>query len=75
MPAPAAGITFDIATANGSATSASGDYVARALTNQTIPAGQTSYSFDVTVNGDTLVEANENFFVNLSNVLSQRFHR
>jgi len=67
MPAPAAGITFDIATANGSATSASGDYIARALTNQTIPAGQTSYSFDVTVNGDTLVEANENFFVNLSN--------
>jgi len=68
MPAPAAGITFDIATANGSATSASGDYIARTLTNQSIPAGQTSYSFDVTVNGDTLVEANENFFVNISNV-------
>jgi uncharacterized repeat protein (TIGR01451 family) len=68
LPAPAGGITFDIATANGSATSAGGDYLARVLTHQTIPAGQTSYSFDVTVNGDTLVEADENFFVNLSNV-------
>jgi hypothetical protein len=68
MPAPAEGITFDITTANGTATSASGDYVARGLTNQIIPAGQTSYSFDVTVNGDTLVEADENFFVNISNV-------
>lgn len=68
QPAAAGGVTFDIATANGTATSASGDYVARSLTNQTIPAGQNSYSFDVTVNGDTLVEANENFFVNLYNV-------
>ena len=68
MPAPAAGITFDIATANGTATTARGDYVARSLASQTIPAGRSSYSFDVTVNGDTLVEANENFFVNISNV-------
>lgn len=66
--APAGGITFDIATADGTATAASGDYVARALTGQTIPAGQSSYSFDVTVNGDTLVELNETFFVNLTNV-------
>lgn len=68
MPAPAGGISFDIATANGTATAAGGDYVARSLTNQTIPAGQSSYGFDVTVNGDQLVEANENFFVNVSNV-------
>lgn len=68
MPAPAGGITFDIATANGTATATGGDYVARSLTNQTIPAGQSSYSFDVTVNGDQLVEANENLFVNVSNV-------
>jgi Calx-beta domain/Lamin Tail Domain/WD40-like Beta Propeller Repeat len=66
MPAPAPGITFDIATANGTA-QAGTDYVARSLTSQTIPAGQTSYTFDVTVNGDTLVEPNETFLVNISN--------
>jgi hypothetical protein len=68
VAAGAGGIMFDIATADGTATAASGDYVARALTGQTIPAGQSSYSFDVTVNGDTLVEPNETFFVNLTNV-------
>jgi len=67
LPAPSGGITFDIATGNGSAASNS-DYVARSLTSQTIAAGQTSYTFDVTVNGDTLVEPNETFFINLSNV-------
>lgn len=67
LPAPAGGITFDIATQDGSATSASGDYVARTLASQTITAGNTTYTFDVTVNGDTIVELDENFFVNLSN--------
>jgi uncharacterized repeat protein (TIGR01451 family) len=66
--AEAAGITFDIATADGTANAASGDYLARTLTGQTIPAGQSSYTFDVTVNGDTLVESNETFFVNITNV-------
>jgi uncharacterized protein (TIGR03437 family) len=66
--AEAGGITFDIATADGTANAASGDYVARALTGQNIPAGQSSYTFDVTVNGDTLVESNETFFVNITNV-------
>jgi hypothetical protein len=70
LPAPASGITFDIATQDGSATSASGDYLARALTSQTISAGNTTYTFDVTVNGDTIVEPNETFFVNLSNVVN-----
>jgi uncharacterized protein (TIGR03437 family) len=68
LPAPAGGITFDIATQDGTATSASGDYVARSLTGQTIPAGQSTYTFAVTVNGDTLVEPNETFSVNISNV-------
>src|SRR5207302_345689 len=68
LPAPAAGIIFDIQTADGSATSSSGDYVSKSLTNQTIPAGQQTYSFDVTVNGDTLVEPNETFLVNVTNV-------
>ncbi|MEO6065022.1 MAG: lamin tail domain-containing protein, partial [Lysobacterales bacterium] len=38
-PAGAGGVTFDIATANNTATIADNDYVARALIGQTIPAG------------------------------------
>ncbi len=66
-PAPAI-VTFDIATQNDTATAASGDYVAKNLTSQTILSGQQTYTFDVTVNGDTLVEASETFFVNVTNV-------
>ena len=68
LAAMAGGITFDIATADGTAVAGSGDYVARSLTGQTIPAGQSSYTFDVTVNGDTLAEPNEAFTVNITNV-------
>jgi len=70
LSAPAQGtdVTFDIATQNNTALSGS-DYVARTLTNQVIPAGQTSYSFDVTVNGDTTVEPDETFFVNVTNAV------
>src|SRR5437764_5138962 len=32
-----------------------------------IPAGQQTYTFDVTVNGDTNIEPNETFFVNVTN--------
>ncbi|QNH19263.1 Calx-beta domain protein [Xanthomonas sp. GW] len=67
QPAGAGGVSFDIATADGSAT-AGVDYVASSLTGQTIPAGSSSATFTVLVNGDTLNEANENFFVNVSNV-------
>ncbi len=67
-PAPAGGVTFDIATQDGTATTADNDYVAKSLTSQTIPAGSQTYSFDVTVNGDTNIEANETFFVNVTNV-------
>jgi uncharacterized repeat protein (TIGR01451 family) len=67
-PAPAGGITFDIATQDSSATIANNDYVARALTAQTIPAGQQTYVFAVTVNGDLLLEPNETFLVNVTNV-------
>ena len=67
-PAPAGGVTFDIATADNTATTADNDYVASALTGQTIPAGGSSYTFNVTVNGDTTVEPNETFFVNVTNV-------
>ncbi|PZQ18412.1 MAG: autotransporter outer membrane beta-barrel domain-containing protein [Rhodanobacter denitrificans] len=61
------GVTFDIATADGTATAGS-DYVARSLTAQTIPAGSSTYAFTVQVNGDTLNEADETFFVNVGNV-------
>ena len=61
------GVTFDIATANGTAT-AGVDYVANSLTSQTILAGSTAYTFTVQVNGDTLNEANETFLVNITNV-------
>jgi PKD repeat protein len=60
-------VTYDIATADGSATAGS-DYVARSLSGQTIPAGSLSKSFAVTINGDTVVEPDETFFVNLGNV-------
>ena len=67
VPAPSGGITFDVSTQNGTAVSNS-DYIARSLTSQSIAAGQTSYTFEVGVNGDTLVEPNEIFFINISNV-------
>jgi predicted extracellular nuclease len=67
-PAPAGGVTFDIASADGTATTADNDYVAKSLTGQSIPEGGTSYTFDVTVNGDTNVETDESYFVNVTNV-------
>jgi uncharacterized protein (TIGR03437 family) len=67
-PAPAGAVTFDIATADGSSTSANGDYIAQSLTSQTIAEGNTTYTFNVAVNGDTLVEPNETFSVNVTNV-------
>jgi alpha-tubulin suppressor-like RCC1 family protein len=60
-------VTFDIATDTGTAAPGS-DYVARSLTSQTIPAGQSSFAFSVTVNGDTEVEFNETLTANLRNV-------
>jgi predicted extracellular nuclease len=67
-PAGPSGVTFDISTQNDSATTGDNDYIGKTLLAQTIPSGQTSYNFDVTVNGDVSFEPNETFFVNLSNV-------
>jgi hypothetical protein len=64
--ASAGPVTYDIATANGTATAGS-DYVARSLVNQSIAAGTLAKVFDVTLNGDTAVEANETLLVNLGN--------
>ena len=66
-PAGPGGVSFDIATANGTATAGS-DYVAQALAGQTIAAGSSSATFTVQVNGDTFNEPNETFLVNVSNV-------
>jgi Calx-beta domain/FG-GAP-like repeat len=57
-------VTVNYATANGSA-SAGSDYQATSGT-LTIPAGQTTGTITVLVNGDRLVEPSETFFVNLS---------
>ena len=66
-PAGAGGVTFDIATQDDTATSPD-DFTAVSLTGQTIPAGQSSYPFSVQVNGDIVNEADETFFVNVTNV-------
>ena len=58
-------VTVDYATANGTAT-APADYLAAAGT-LTFPPGSTTQNVSVTVNGDLLDEADETFFVNLSN--------
>jgi uncharacterized repeat protein (TIGR01451 family) len=73
-PAGAGGVTFDIATADGTAeddnpATEDNDYVAQSLTGQTIPMGSTGpYNFSVTVNPDTAAEPNETFFVNITNI-------
>jgi hypothetical protein len=67
-PAPAGGVTFDIATADGTSTTADLDYTSKSLTSQTIAAGSSSYNFTVLVNGDMNIEADETFFVNVTNV-------
>ncbi len=72
-PAGPGGVTFDIATADGTAqddnpVAEDNDYVANALTGQTIPAGSSTYTFNVMVNGDIVIEPAETFFVNVANV-------
>ncbi len=58
-------VTVDYATANGTASSGT-DYNP-AATTLTFPAGTTSQAISVLVLGDTLPEANETFYVDLSN--------
>jgi len=65
--AAATAVTYSIATSNLTATAGS-DYVAKSLVGESIPAGQLSKTFAVTLNCDTTVEANETFRVTLSNI-------
>ena len=58
-------VTVKFATKDGSATAASGDYVAASGT-VTFPAGTTVASIPLQVRGDTVKELNETFTVNLS---------
>ena len=67
-PAAGGGASFDIATADNTATIGDNDYVASSLAGQTIPEGSSTYQFDVIVNGDIGIEADESFFVNVTNV-------
>jgi hypothetical protein len=61
-------ITLNYATADGTATTADNDYTALSLTPLTFNAGETSKTITVAINGDTKVESNETFFVNLSSL-------
>jgi predicted extracellular nuclease len=67
-PAGAGGVTFDIATSDGTGTELDADYAGLALTGQSIPAGSSSYVFSVTVNGDLTAEPDETFNVTVTNV-------
>jgi hypothetical protein len=58
---------FSWTAANGSARSGS-DYTSVSFSNLTIPAGSTSTTVTVSVLGDTIVEPDETFTINLRNV-------
>src|SRR5690606_35221011 len=58
-------ITVNYATADGTATTAGNDYVV-ANGMLTFAPGDLTKTVNVTVNGDTLVELDETFFVNLT---------
>jgi hypothetical protein len=62
-------ISVSFATANGTATTADNDYVARSGT-LTFAPGTTSQTISVQVKGDKKSESNETFYVNLSGALN-----
>jgi len=68
QPAGADGVSFDYATADGTATAADSDYIARSG-SLAFAEGQRELTIDVPVVGDTRVEPDEAFYVNLGNVV------
>ncbi|MEO2002890.1 MAG: Calx-beta domain-containing protein, partial [Candidatus Poribacteria bacterium] len=60
-------ITAEYSTADGTATSGSGDYTELVSAPLVMSAGQTTATIDATVNGDTVAEVGETFTVTLSN--------
>ncbi len=67
-PAPPGGVTFDITTADGTASSPD-DYLTETLSGRTIPEGAQGFGFVVTIVGDSMPEPNETFFVNVTNIV------
>ncbi|WP_264048154.1 ExeM/NucH family extracellular endonuclease [Methylobacterium flocculans] len=67
-PAPDGGVSFDVATADGTATAGS-DYSATVLTGRTIAAGATTATITVPVTGDTLAEGSETLALRVANVV------
>jgi hypothetical protein len=65
-------VKVNFATQNG--TAGSGDYNATAGT-LTFNPGETQKTVSVTIKGDTKVEGNETFFVNLSNAINAAIAR
>ncbi|HSS20326.1 MAG TPA: Calx-beta domain-containing protein [Pyrinomonadaceae bacterium] len=68
-PASATAVTVHYSTQDDSATVTDNDYVAIPDTLLTFNPGDVSKNIDVTVNGDTNVEPNEQFFFNINNPL------
>ena len=66
-PAPAGGVSFDIATADGTALAGS-DYVETTATGLTIAEGERTATFDVALIGDPVTEPDETFLVRIGNV-------
>ncbi|HEU4837007.1 MAG TPA: Calx-beta domain-containing protein, partial [Pyrinomonadaceae bacterium] len=64
-------VTVDYATSNGTAVAGS-DYVASSGT-VTIPAGSTTATINVPINGDTTIELTETFNITLSNATNVAF--
>ncbi|MFC1587318.1 Calx-beta domain-containing protein [Planctomycetota bacterium] len=62
-------VTVDYATADGTATTADNDYETASGT-VTFDPGQTSKSINVTINGDTDLEQNETYTVDISNAVN-----
>ncbi|HZN45804.1 MAG TPA: Calx-beta domain-containing protein [Nitrospiraceae bacterium] len=69
-PAKAGGVGFTVNTADGTTNPAvaASDYVAIVSGSGSIAAGNSSTTVSVTVNGDTVFEPDETFFVNLTNI-------
>jgi len=65
--APTSPATVAWSTANGTATTVDGDFIAAAGSLSFAVGGPLSRTINVTINGDAKVEANETFFVNLTN--------
>ena len=67
-------VVVDFATSDGTATTAGADYQASSG-NLRIPAGATTATIPISINGDALFEPDETFFVTLSNPLSSTLAR